>query len=129
MFALGEDDTVREITIFEAYMGKVEFISADGKIVAMLRIGGAEFRAEAAAAVITVTAVDTVDAGSTFTVSSLTKLGDTETVIDLTEATTERAGGAGFGFTVTLQSVLEAGDYSFTFTVNGVEFTVEFTVA
>ena len=37
--------------------------------------------------------------------------------------------GEGFGFTVDLGSALEAGEYAIIFSVSGVEFKCEFTVA
>lgn len=127
---LEEDNTVSESTISEALMKRVEFLTVDGKITSMVVIGEAAFETTHTGGVITVGTSDELGSTDTFTVTSLTKKGeDTDTELDISGAEAALAGGAGFGFTVTLGEALEAGDYTIAFTVHGVAFECEFTVA
>ncbi len=123
---LDAEHEVSETTVSETLMQRVEFLTVDGKITAMVVIGEASFEAAHDGGVITVSAADELGSTGTFTVASLTKSG---TEIDISGADTALTVGAGFGFTVTLGEALEAGDYIITFTVHGVEFECEFTVA
>ena len=127
---LGEDNTVSDTTVAESLMKRVEFIASEGKITAMVIIGEAEFEVSHSGGIITVRAQDDLGTTDEFGVVSLHKKGEsTDTVVDITGAESAIAGGEGFGFTVTLESALEAGDYTIAFTVHGVAFECEFTVA
>ena len=127
---LDEDNTVSETTISAALMQRVEFLTENGKITSMVIIGETAFEATHAGGVITVSTSDELGSTDTFTVTSLVKNGEsTDTEIDISNADAAPSGGAGFGFTVTLESALEAGDYTIAFTVHGVAFECEFTVA
>lgn len=129
LIKLKSDNTVSDITVFDAYMGRVEFTLTDGKISALVLIGSAEFEASYREGVITVTAQDDLGSTDEFTVTSLTKKGEeSDTVIDIETAESALADGEGFSFTVTLETALEAGDYTLAFTVSGVNFEAEFTV-
>lgn len=126
---LSADDKISDITIFDALMGKAEFILKDGKVSSLIIIDTAKFEASHSAGVITVSALDDLGSTDIFSVVSLTKTGDTDTSISLEGATSSLVGGGSFAFTVTPASALEAGSYKIAFTVEGVAFEADFTVA
>lgn len=126
---LSADNKISDITIFDAFMGKAEVIMKDGKVSTLIVVDTAKFEASHSAGVITVSALDDLGSTETFEVTSLTKTGDTDTVVDLSGASSAFVGGGSFAFTVTPASALEAGDYKIVFTVEGVTFEADFTVA
>ncbi len=127
---LGEDGTVSGTTVSAALMQKVEFLAEDGKITAIVVIGSASFEAAHEAGIITVSSSDELGNADSVKVLSLSKkVQNADIVVDISGADTAMTGGSGFGFTVDLGSALEAGEYAIVFSVSGVQFKCEFTVA
>lgn len=125
-----EKEPTESIKIEDALMGKVELILDDGKVISVVLVEMEKFSAEYAGGKIAVSADELTDADS-FSVSAMW-IYDEETgknvSIDISEYTVSEKDGETFGFEITPESSLEAGDYTVSFKVNGIRFTVKFTV-
>ncbi len=128
---LNSDETVTDIKLSDAFMGNVELILDDGKVISVILLGKASFTAEYADSKITVTADGALTAADSYELVSL-KVYDTEDEeydsVDISEFTLSTVDGDIFAFEADTVSALLAGDYLLSFKVNGVRFTSEFTV-
>ena len=80
---------------------------------------------------ITVTAEELTDADS-FELTAMwvfDEEDDKNVSIDISEFTASKKDGETFGFEITPDEALAAGDYTIAFRVNGIRFAAEFTVA
>ena len=126
-----EDKPTESIKIEEALMGKVELILDDGKVISIILVDMESFTAAYAEGKITVTAEELTDADS-FELTAMwvfDEEDDKNVSIDISEFTASEKDGETFGFEITPDEALTAGDYTISFRVNGIRFAAEFTAA
>ncbi len=129
IYKLNTSNAVQSLKIADTYMKNVEIIIHDDKIQSVIVLGEADFTASYDAGVVTLTALDDLPAGESFSLVSLIQMEDEdsdETEIDLDGITPEAVEGDDFAFRFTKE--LEAGIYKLSFKVNGVSFYEMFIV-
>ncbi len=128
---LNDDETVTDIKLSDAFMGNVELILDDGKVISVILLDKASFTAEYADSKITVAADGAITSADSYELVSLKRYdADREdyVTVDIREFTHTVIDGEVFTFEIDTVSALEAGDYTLTFKVNDVRFTSRFTV-
>ncbi len=126
---LNDDATVTAASIAEIFMNNVEYITSNGTVTSIVSLGKAAFSASYEAGEITISAVSSIRDDAECTLTKLFKVADEELVeIDTSEAEIENLPVDNFSACITLAEALEAGEYSLSFKVNGIDFTVDFTV-
>ncbi len=129
---LNADFTTSAATVKELLMSKVEFVMKDGAVTSVVCIGEVEFDASYADGTITVSTEEAIPETSGFEFKMLTVYDEEMEYYVPTlgyEVYTVPSGSDGFSYDIVATPALEAGKYTVHFTVNGVEFEAEFTVA
>ena len=127
---LNDDDTVSEVSLSDAYMKLVDIITDNGKVTSIVVLRDPIFTAECSTTTVTVTTEDTIKGIANVELVKLVKVveeGDDEE-IDIDGYDAEDEDSSGYEITITCDEQLENGDYILTFTLDGVEFSVEFNV-
>lgn len=125
-----EENTSSDVSMSDIYLGNVEIIVKDSKVISIVLLGSASFAAEFNSNVVTLTAVEPMAAvnASAIEITGI-KNSDGEAVT-IPSSTVNVTNQNDFAFTVTLpgEVSLEDGQYVISFEIDGHDFEAEFIV-
>jgi len=129
IYRIDDTQTVKALTVSDIFMKNVELVIADGEVTSVILLGQAEFEAAYSTDTVTVSAAHNLTDADSVVLDSFIRLGDDEdTELDTESFSVSVTDAPVLTFEVTSGEALESGDYVLTFKVNGVKFSVEFTV-
>lgn len=126
-----DSDTVSELKLEDIFMKNVELVIADGEVKSAILLGKTEFEAAYGSDKVTVSAKHNLTDADSLALVAMTRYDSTsdETEdLDIDDFTASVTDGETYTFEVTGDGAFESGEYTLAFKVNGVKFTVEFTV-